>query len=190
MHPPGVLQLSNVLSNLSIGMATGPSSAIPIAQINSESDIQLASDPATRSSLSYQTYPQSNTILPTSADSASHIVAGLSRNTESHGESIGAYEATSHPPHTDLLSDVTANPSIDQSDSASSGVPYEMYHAIDAPIRFILPVVSFLITSYLPQIREVIFTVEDDDDDKAALQDAVAREAASLPGDLGFRVAN
>ena len=194
MHLPGALRLSNILSNRSIGMSATPSSTILTAQTNSESVNPLGSELATGSLPTlHETYPHTDSTLPISADPAStspHIAAGLSRRTSPQGDSIGAYDPISH---TDVTSDI-ADPEIDRPYSASSGVasptPYETYHAIDAPVRFILPVVSFLVTSYLPQIREVILVVDDDDDDKAALQDAVARSAANLPADLGFRVAN
>ena len=181
------LQLSNILNDLSIGMSPAPWPAIRTEQGDSEPDNHLESASASmpdRSSPSEYQHIHTGAMLHGTANSVS---------TSPHDGCTGAYEPLTQSPLTDIMSNFIANPQTNRSGSASSGVPslvpYETYHNLDAPVRFILPIASFLLTSYLPQIHEVIFMV-DDDDDKAALRDAVAREAADLPGDLGFGVAS
>ncbi|KAF8313952.1 uncharacterized protein EI90DRAFT_3136320 [Cantharellus anzutake] len=175
----GILLLSNILGISSPGNAILPKFVLS-RQHHDEPSNQLA--PASCESFLV------NPTLHIIADPAHTTVlsdSGLSGNTFSHGVRSAGAKFNRHSSDSDVNRDGDDTPP----NRTTSSLQPETYHNIDAPVGFILPVMSFLLTSYLPQVREVVFEVKDDED-KEAFKSAVAREAAKLAGNLGFRVEN
>lgn len=71
---------------------------------------------------------------------------------------------------------------------------YQVSQTIEMSLQFVLPTISYLVNNHLPQVRELIFVLDDDeddddDDDEVEFQQALeASSPAEQLGKLSFKV--